>query len=114
MAERKQQEAAEVTQTPDEAAGVESGGQVKATADMSAKEVKESLAFEPDRKLHPSGEPERSADQSSSPGGEAYPEDPPVRTTKPDVPILRSLATGAGAHVPPSADDYTFEGRPKS
>jgi hypothetical protein len=56
-------------------------------------------------------EPKRSGDKSSSPGGEAYPEDPPVRTTRPDVPIVQSLATGAGQHVPPDPDDYTPEGR---
>jgi hypothetical protein len=56
-------------------------------------------------------EPKRSADKSSSPGGEAFPEDPPVRTTRPDVPIVDSLATGAGQHVPPDPDVYQWDGR---
>ena len=101
-----------VTQSPEEAGGVDLE-QVKPTADKSAKEVKESLAHEPDKELHPSGEPKRSADQTNLPGGEAYPEDPPVRTTRPDVEILRSLATGAGAHVPPDPEKYWPDGRPR-
>lgn len=56
-------------------------------------------------------EPEKSADQTSYPGGEADPEDPPVRTTRPDVPIVQSLATGAGQHVPPDPDVYRPDGR---
>lgn len=99
-----------VTEDPaaDEAA------KVKPTSEMSGKELKESLAHPEDADLHPAGEPKRSADKTSSPGGEAYPEDPPVRTTRPDVPILQSLATGAGAHVPPDPEYYTPEGRPRS
>ena len=49
----------------------------------------------------------------SYPGGEAYPEDPPVRTTRPDVKILSSLATGAGQHVPPDPEKYDEMGRPR-
>jgi hypothetical protein len=107
MADRKSD--TRVTQDP----AADQAGEVKATADMSGKELKDSLANQADRDLHPAGEPKRSADKSSAPGGEAYPEDPPVRTTRPDVPIVTSLATGAGAHVPPDPDKYTPEGRPR-
>jgi hypothetical protein len=58
-------------------------------------------------------EPKKSADKTSYPGGDADPEDPPVRTTRPDVPVVNALATGAGQHVPPDPDDYTPEGRPR-
>jgi hypothetical protein len=58
-------------------------------------------------------EPKASADQSSSPGGEAKPHDPPTRVARPDVPGVVSIATGAGKHVPPSLDEYTPEGRPR-
>lgn len=103
-----------ITQTAAEAGGpVASGSEVKPTADKSAAEIKDSLTFQEDRDLHPTGEPKRSADKTSSPGGEAYPDDPPVRTGRPDVPIVRSLVTGAGAHVPPDPKKYTPEGRPR-
>jgi len=59
-------------------------------------------------------EPKREPDKTSYPtGGEAHPEDPPVRAARPDTPIVDSLGTGAGAHVPPDLDDYTPEGRPR-
>lgn len=39
------------------------------------------------------------ADKTSDPGpGDAKPNQPPVRTNRPDVPIADSLAAGAGAH----------------
>lgn len=39
------------------------------------------------------------ADKSSTPGPhDAEPNQPPVRTNRPDVPIAQSLAAGAGAH----------------
>lgn len=54
------------------------------------------------------------ADKSSYPGpGDAKSEDPPARTTRPNVPIAVSSAVGAGQHVPPDPDEYTPEGRPK-
>lgn len=94
-----------------EDAGV-SAQQAKPTADMSAKEVKESLAFSEDKTLHPTGDPEHAADATSVPGPEYPPLNrPPVATTRPDEPIVKSLATGAGAHVPPPADEYDAAGR---
>src|SRR5689334_15038518 len=58
--------------------------------------------------------PKREPDKTSYPtGGEAHPDDPPVRAARPDTAIGVSLATGAGEHVPPDPDDYTPEGRPR-
>jgi hypothetical protein len=59
-------------------------------------------------------DPSHEADKTSLPGP-SYPpaEDPPVRTTRPDVPIVVALASGAGQHVPPDPDKYTPEGRPR-
>lgn len=99
-----------VTQSAGEAGGVDVK-QVQPTRGKSGKDVKASLAFQPDADLHPDGDPPKSADQSSYPGGEAEIHDPPIRSTKPDVGIIRTLATGAGAHVPPDPDVYTPEGR---
>jgi len=56
------------------------------------------------------------ADESPAPGpykGEGAPklDDPPVRTTDPNVPIAQTLAAGAGEHTPPDPDKYDAEGR---
>lgn len=55
------------------------------------------------------------ADATSDPVGldTAEVHDPPVRTNRPDVPILSSLATGAGEHVPPDPETHDPDGRPK-
>jgi hypothetical protein len=59
-------------------------------------------------------QPAKKADQTSYPvPNDADPEDPPVRTTRPDVPIAVSLATGAGQHEPPDPDKYHPDGRPR-
>lgn len=59
-------------------------------------------------------EPKREADKTSSPvPNDAELEDPPVRTTRTDVPIAVSLATGAGQHEPPDPDKYHADGRHK-
>lgn len=58
-------------------------------------------------------EPKREADKTSSPvPNDAKAEDPPVRTTRTDVPIVVSLATGAGQHEPPDPELYDANGRP--
>lgn len=86
--------------------------QVKPTAQKSAKDVKASILHEPDKALHPAGEPEHAADKTSIPGPKYPPiERPPVSTTKPDEPVLQSLVTGAGAHVPPDPAKYDEMGR---
>ena len=59
-------------------------------------------------------DPEHEADQTSYPVGEmAPPERPPVATGRPDVEIIQSLVTGAGAHMPPDPDLYDAMGRPR-
>jgi hypothetical protein len=46
------------------------------------------------------------------PGPEYPPADrPPVATTRFDEPVVLSLVTGAGAHMPPDPDVYDPEGR---
>ena len=56
--------------------------------------------------------PPSEADKHSYPGpGDAKPEQPPVRTTRPDVPIAVSMASGAGEHVPPDPEKYDEMGR---
>lgn len=107
MPARKDEAPAEVTQAPQDAQGVENVVAPPAAKIKGAETINAPVS---DRVVL-TAEPKRSADQSSWPGGEAYPEDPPVRTTRPDVPIVQSLASGAGAHVPPDPDKYTPEGR---
>jgi hypothetical protein len=85
----------------------------KPASEMSSKELKDALVNEADKKLHPSGEPEKQADKTSYPvPNDAEINDPPLRTNRPDVPIITSLGTGAGAHVPPSPDEVHPDGRP--
>jgi hypothetical protein len=57
----------------------------------------------------------KTADATNLPVGndEADPHDPPLRSTRPDVPVLDTLAVGAGQHVPPDPDYYEPDGRPK-
>src|SRR5690349_15684657 len=51
------------------------------------------------------------ADKTSVPNGlDGKPNDPPVRTNRPDVPIAGSLVAGAGAHEPRVIDQTTAEG----
>lgn len=84
--------------------------EVKPASEMSGKEIKESLTFQEDAKLHPSGEP---ADPGSKePGGTAdtEPNRPPYKTHRPDEPILTALATGSGAHTPPDPAEVDGDG----
>lgn len=88
-------------------------GQVKPASELSGKELKASLRFQEDAPLHPSGEPDKQADKTSYPvPNDAEIDDPPLRTNRPDVPIIGSLATGAGAHEPPDPDLVHPDGRP--
>lgn len=43
--------------------------------------------------------------------GDAEADDAPVRTNRPDVPILQHLAVGAGAHTPNDSDEHDAMGR---
>lgn len=115
MAEKQQQSSrdeATVERRPSVANTGQEADQVKPTREMSAKDVKARMVFAADRDLHPSGEPEHAADQTSVPGPEYPPaERPPVSTTRPDEPVVTSLVTGAGAHEPPDPDKYDEMGR---
>jgi hypothetical protein len=54
------------------------------------------------------------ADKTSAPvPNDAKPEQPPVRTVRPDTPIAQSLAAGAGAHEPADQDMFQPDGRLK-
>lgn len=54
----------------------------------------------------------KNADSTSNPvPNDAESNDPPVRTNRPDVPILTTLAVGAGAHEPESDPDFDVLGR---
>lgn len=101
-----------VTQDAADSAGVE-GGPADEQSVKGAKLAHEDKALRGGRADGAilTSEPKRSADKTSASGGEAYPEDPPVRTTRPDVPIAVSMATGAGQHVPPDPEEYRPDGR---
>lgn len=54
----------------------------------------------------------KNADKTSNPvNNDAEVHDPPVRTNRPDVPILTTLAVGAGAHEPTDDPDIDVHGR---
>jgi hypothetical protein len=60
---------------------------------------------------HPSS-PKREADKYSEPGpNDAEPNDPPLRTNRPDQPMIQSLATGAGQHKPLDDSEFDSDGR---
>lgn len=118
MPAQKQSET-QVTQEPADAAGVEGGPQepqkVKGTVHLGqpSKEQSEVAGGRTDGPILVS-EPHREDDKTSYGGpGDAEPEDPPVRTTRPDVPIAVSSATGAGKHMPPDPEKYMPDGRPR-
>ncbi len=84
--------------------------EVKPAAEMSGEEIKDALMHAPDRKLHPSGEPKTETEKE--PGGPPAtdPERPPYATARADEPIIRSLATGSGAHTPPDPATVDADG----
>lgn len=105
----------EVTQPAADAAGVEGApvAQAKVRGAEHAGVLQESKVAggRPDGPIL-TAEPKREADRTSSPvPNDAEPEDPPVRTTRPDVPIAVSLASGAGKHEPPDPEKYDEMGR---
>jgi hypothetical protein len=86
--------------------------QVKPTADRSRRDLEADVVNTGDIELGVLDEPEHPADQTSVPGPEFPPADrPPVATTRFDEPVVLSLVTGAGAHMPPDPDVYDPEGR---
>src|SRR4051812_22152632 len=112
MAEKKD---TQVTQSPADAGGVEGGPQapvsVKGAVHLGQPDTrgKEVAGGRRDGPTLPA-EPKREADKTSAPvNNDAQSEDPPVRTTRPDVPIAVALASGAGQHQPPDPDKYTPE-----
>lgn len=44
--------------------------------------------------------------------GDAEPHDPPVRTNRPNVPVIQRLAVGAGEHKPLNDPEFGPDGRP--
>jgi hypothetical protein len=86
--------------------------QVKPTADRSRRDLEADVVNTGDIELGVLDEPEHAADRTSVPGPEYPPADrPPVATTRFDEPVVLSLVTGAGAHMPPDPDVYDPEGR---
>ena len=111
MAEKKQEES-KITPAP-EGSGV-GDRQVKPITDRSKDEQVADLVHPEDIKLGVLKEPEHPAAQTSYPGPEPYPiEDPPFSTGRPDVPIVQSAVTGAGAHTPPDPEQFKPDGRPR-
>jgi hypothetical protein len=107
---QKDEQAAEVTQTAAEAP-TDVVADVKG-AEMAARDG--DLAGGRTDGPIMTAEPKRDADKSSYPTGmDAEPHDPPVRSTRADVPIAVSMATGAGKHVPPDPEEYDAQGRPR-
>jgi hypothetical protein len=54
----------------------------------------------------------KEADKVAGPyTGDAEANDPPVRTNRPDVPVLESLKVGAGAHLPNTDPEIDAAGR---
>lgn len=82
---------------------------------VSSADVLETLDTEP---LNTEGvkvpaTPAKVADQSADTGSaDAEADDPPVRAALPDTPILGSLPTGAGQHVPTDDPNIGPDGRP--
>lgn len=114
MAER--QKDTEVTQAPADAGGVEAGqqrqGKVRG-AEHAVPQESKVAGGRPDGPIL-TAEPKRDADKTSMPvPNDALPEDPPVRTTRTDVPIVAAMASGAGEHQPPDPDEYWPDGRPR-
>jgi hypothetical protein len=74
-----------------------------------------------DERLPGEGEPEADqpaessllpADAVSGPDvSGTTPNDPPLRTNRPDEPMVQTLATGAGAHTPVDDPDFDEQGR---
>lgn len=113
MAQNKQdQSAAEVTQAP-AAVGATSPAEQTVKGAKLAHQDEKLAGGRTDGHILVT-DPPAEADKSSYPGpGDAKAEQPPVRTTRPDVPIVVSSSTGAGQHEPPDPGEYHADGRPK-
>jgi hypothetical protein len=109
---QKDQQAAEVTQ-----AAVDAPQASPADADIKGAEMasdnKDLAGGRTDGQILTS-EPPAEADKSSYPvAADAKSHQPPVRSTRADVPIAVSMASGAGAHTPPDPGEYDAQGRPR-
>src|SRR4029077_9086185 len=108
--EKKEAQAAEVTQTAADAGAVEQPD--VEGAEFVAKPADSPVAGGRTDGAILTAEPPAEADKSSYAGpGDAEAEQPPVRTTRPDVAIAVSMASGAGEHQPPDPDKYDEMGR---
>jgi hypothetical protein len=111
MAEDKSKDpvAGSKTETSEEGVGAR---QVEPITDRSKEQQQADLLHPEDIKKGVLKEPQHDADKTPYPVGEQPPiERPPFSTGRPDVPIVQSAVTGAGAHTPPDPDDYTPDGR---
>jgi hypothetical protein len=121
MAARKDNEASEITQTPQEAGGVERTAEPDASKVKGAEVVSKAGARLLERaevvhnvavgRVVTDVAPSDSDKDSYPHGTGAKYDDPPVRTSRPDIPIAESLGSGAGEHVPPNPDVYRDDGR---
>jgi hypothetical protein len=108
---QKDQQAAEVTQAAVDAPSASpadaniKGAEMASDNDLAGGRVDGQIL---------TSEPPAEADKSSYPvADDAKSHQPPVRSTRADVPIAVSMATGAGQHVPPDPDEYDAQGRPR-
>jgi hypothetical protein len=114
MAEQKPKEAQQTVEPPPADSGV-GERQVKPIQDRTREEQAADLTTPGDVKKGVLQEPEHEIDQSPYPSQTQVPpqERPPFATGRPDVPIVQSAVTGAGAHTPPDPDEYAPDGRPR-
>jgi hypothetical protein len=88
--------------------------ETKATTTTSKKGIKEGEVTGVPVVQSTTEETPAEADKTSAPTAlDAKPEDPPVRTVRPDTPIAQTLAAGAGAHDPADPDMFQPDGRLK-
>lgn len=113
MAEKPQKQE-ENTITPAPPGSGASTQQVKPITERSKEEQLADLTSPGDIKKGVLKEPEHEADQSPYPTQKQPPQErPPFSTGRPDVPIVQSMVTGAGAHTPPDPGEFTPDGRPR-
>jgi hypothetical protein len=112
MADQKQKD--QTVERPPADSGV-GERQVKPIQDRSREEQVQDLTTPSDIKKGVLKEPEHEIDQSPYPSQSEVPpqERPPFATGRPDVPIVQSAVTGAGAHTPPDPEQFDADGRPR-
>jgi len=65
----------------------------------------------PTEAVHPAVGDLKADDRQPAVRGDAESNDPPVRTDRPDVPIIQRLGVGMGEHVPPDPERFDEFGR---